>query len=117
MIMDDVLKAMLGDREAQQRLTEKGELIFCPKCGASARFKVLTSSQQGTSRGWNFHIYCTECGFHTKIYELSASLTSCGEIEFLKDERKDAIAEWNDRFSLLTMKQIKRLEEMERVCK
>ena len=28
MIMDDVLKAMLGDREAQQRLTEKGELIF-----------------------------------------------------------------------------------------
>ena len=112
MIMDDVLKAMLGDREAQQRLTEKGVLIFCPKCGAAARFEVLVSSQRGTSRGWNFHIACNECGFHTKIYELSASLTSCGEMELLKDERKDAIAEWNDRFPLLTMKQIKRLEEM-----
>lgn len=44
--MDDIKKAMLGDREAQQRLTEKGELIFCPKCGAGARFEVLVSSQR-----------------------------------------------------------------------
>ena len=112
MVMDDVRKAMLGDHEAQQRLTERGDLIFCPKCGAGARFEVLASSQRGTSRGWNFHISCTECGFHTKTYELSVLLTIRGGIEFLKDERQDAIAEWNNRFPLLTMKQIKRLEEM-----
>lgn len=31
--MDDVKKAMLGDREAQQRLTDNGIALPCPCCG------------------------------------------------------------------------------------
>ena len=31
--MDDVRLALLGDKAAQERVTERGELIPCPFCG------------------------------------------------------------------------------------
>lgn len=31
--MDEVTRALLGDREAQERVTERGELLPCPFCG------------------------------------------------------------------------------------
>lgn len=48
MIMDDAKKAMLGDCEAQQRLTEKGELLPCPWCGKSvSRVGTIAMRQSG----------------------------------------------------------------------
>lgn len=35
--MDDITLALLGDREAQERVTARGELLPCPLCGAKLR--------------------------------------------------------------------------------
>ena len=34
--MTDIQKAMLGDKEAVERLTEREELLPCPFCGGKA---------------------------------------------------------------------------------
>lgn len=89
--MDDIKKAMLGDREAQQRLTERGELLPCPFCGGDA----MTRNFGGN--GTKF-VSCDQCYCD-------------GAIGRTKEE---AIENWNTRPALLTLEQIKRLEEMAR---
>ena len=32
--MDEIKKALLGDKEAQKAVTERGELLPCPFCGS-----------------------------------------------------------------------------------
>lgn len=84
--MNDIEKALLGDCEAQKRVTERGELLPCPFCGN----KNIRVSNWGMWRCW-----CPEC---------------FGKSEDTLRER-DAISRWNIRPTLLTQKQIKRLEE------
>lgn len=38
-MLDDRTLALLGDREAQKRMTERGELLECPHC-KSKKLKV-----------------------------------------------------------------------------
>lgn len=33
-MLDDVTLALLGDRDAQERITARGELLPCPFCGS-----------------------------------------------------------------------------------
>ena len=42
-MMTGIQKAMLGDKEAAERLTEKWELLPCPCCGGQAKFKKRIS--------------------------------------------------------------------------
>lgn len=87
--MDDIKKAMMGDREAQQRLTEKGVLLPCPMCGGDADVWENSFAQIGYAQ-------CYECGL--KIQDSS---------------KKSVLELWNAREPILTPEQIKRLEEME----
>ena len=86
--MTDIQKAMLGDREAQKWVTERGELLPCPFCGN----KNIRVSNWGMWRCW-----CPEC-----FGKSEDAMREC-----------DAISHWNTRPALLTPEQIKRLEEME----
>ena len=36
-MLDDIKRALLGDKEAAKRLTERYELLPCPCCGGQAR--------------------------------------------------------------------------------
>lgn len=80
--MDDRTFALLGDRTAQERITERGELIDCPFCG-------------GTAMENDDRVYCDGCGvgFEIKSKKLRRRI-------------------WNTRVPILMPEQIQRLEEM-----
>jgi hypothetical protein len=112
--MDDKTLAMLGDRDAQERITERGELLPCPKC----KGEELTI----TGNGYNIYdpdtlgyvdsvpdtyiyIVCEDCGI------VSSSVDVNDDEEYAITEKR-LIAEWNTRVPLITPEQIKRLEDM-----
>ena len=70
--MDDRTLALLGDPAAQERITERGELLPCPFCGN----KNIRTSNWGMWRCW-----CPEC---------------FGKSEDTLWER-DAVKHWNTR--------------------
>lgn len=102
--MDDRTLAILGDRAAQERITERGELLPCPFCGG------IPSTRVRTTKGFfEAHVICFECDAekHCEVELIDAEFP---EVQGCID---DAIAIWNTRAPILTPEQIKRLEEME----
>lgn len=81
--MDDIKRAMFGDREAQERLTEAGILLPCPFCGNTP---IVEENL----------VFCGFCGMGYE--ELDAGVSK----RF-----------WNTRAPILTPDQIERLEETE----
>lgn len=93
-MMDDRTLALLGDRAAQERITERGELLPCPFCG-SKRVLFLEQEEISTNNTKYGFIFCEECHFSSDTYS-----------------KKNALHKWNTRAPILTLEQIKRLEEM-----
>lgn len=112
--MDDVTRALLGDLDAAERITDQWIPLSCPRCGGSWKFRVTSRSERGAARGWGFHIGCTECGCRTNIYYVEMEIGADGRINFVTDERKKALLEWNTRPRLLTPEQMDALERMDR---
>ena len=108
--MDDIKLAQLGDKEAAERVTDAGVLLQCPKCGKSARFEVTTHSERGATRGWMFQIGCSGCTYHTERYELEVQISPSGGLSTVKDERPNAILDWNTRAPILSAEEMERLE-------
>lgn len=79
--MDDRTLALLGDRAAQERITERGELLDCPFCG-------------GTAMENDEWVYCDGCGvgfeIRTKklrrIWNTRAPILTPEQIKRLEDE-------------------------------
>lgn len=86
--LTDAQLALLGDRAAQERVTERGELLPCPICGEN---EIKSCYVMG-----DFWFQCNKCG------------CGCGFHSSEKIARND----WNTRSPILTPEQIKRLEEM-----
>lgn len=88
-------RAMLGDKEAQRQITERGELLPCAWCKESPKPKM-------------YEIIPTRTGF--KI------LHKCKVLGATRVKGKslfEAVTRWNDRPPILTMEQIDALEAME----
>ena len=98
--MDDRTLALLGDRAAQERITERGELLPCPFCGG------IPSTRVRTTKGFfEAHVICFECdaGKHCEVELIDAEFP---EVQGCID---DAIAIWNTRAPILTPEQIKKV--------
>lgn len=80
--MDDKTLALLGDREAQERLTEAGVLLPCPFC-KSENIKFHYSCAE-------YWIECGECG------------SGCGFTNTLGEAENC----WNNRAPILTETQL-----------
>lgn len=62
MVLDDVTRAMLGDHEAAQRLTEAGVLVPCGHCGKQAYISVDPECEpDSTGRKWAYTVVCGTC--------------------------------------------------------
>lgn len=85
-MLEEKTRALLGDKEAQRRFTEKGIVLDCPCCGGKA------DSWEDTGN-WKGFVQCVDC-------ELTIESTS----------KSAAIAEWNTRAPILTPEQIKKLD-------
>ena len=88
--MTDIQKAMLGDKEAAERLTEKGEILPCPFCGGPSTVVEDDFPYPG------YNVFCENCGVM-----ISAS-----------GDKKFAVSVWNTRHQILTKDQIEVLERM-----
>lgn len=95
--MTDIQKAMLGDKEAAERLTERGELLPCPHCGSEARVAVA----------YGVKVFCDRCRCGTE-----AKVDFESQIDKKYSAIKSVIKTWNTRPQLLTKEQIEALERM-----
>lgn len=85
--MTDKELAMLGDREAQERITERGELLPCPRCGEQQNIRWFSSD--GKHGGY----YCSYC--------------NQGQFPIYRTEAKEwALGRWNKRSQILGREQI-----------
>ena len=90
--MDDKTLALLGDREAQERLTAAGVLLPCPRCGGPAEvYKYL-------GEDWE-HPYTAKC-----------KKNDCFWIGKDFPTRKQAIREWNTRAPILSAEEMEMLD-------
>ena len=89
--MDDIKRALLGDKEAAKRLTEAGVLLPCPMCKRDARLNTWRFEAQRKNPAV---VKCSKCGLETRV----------------DDRIKDARLAWNTRAPILSAEKLQRLE-------
>ena len=87
--MDEVKRALLGDKEAAKRLTDAGVLLKCPFCGGNAMVEY------DTMEPFEYAVFCGDCGVVPAASE---------------DEQLARLA-WNTRAPILSESELKKLEE------
>lgn len=87
--MTDIQKALLGDKEAAKRLTEKGVLLKCPFCGGEAMVEY------DTMEPFEWAVFCGDCGVMPTTSE----------------DEQVARYIWNTRAPMLSESELKKLEE------
>lgn len=93
-MMDDITLALLGDHDAAQRVTERGELLTCPKCGREV-------SVHGPE-DWKPTFYDPDSGGDPVNYVCECGLTFCiGRYDY-----HETMKEWNHRAPVLTPMQL-----------
>lgn len=123
-MLDDKTRALLGDREAQRRFTERGEMLPC-NCGSE---KLKLDCKTWNYRGMvhiahvehqTYSVRCNVC--HARGPTVSGIVFPVGfNGEIPKHMKKDVRTEeeleqgakraWNDRPPILTPEQIKKLD-------
>ena len=89
-----ITRALLGDREAQERLTAEGVLLPCWRCGGEAELQEIHT-------GGN------------PVYAVSCKKHHCGAYGCAHQTKKNAVAYWNTRTPILSAEEMERLEGME----
>lgn len=90
-MLTDKERAMLGDREAQEAITERGELLPCGHCGGEADYAKKKEDWLGVGFSTvGVQVYCKKCMVGTK---------------YSKTEN-EALKEWNTRAPILTETQL-----------
>lgn len=92
--MDDRTLAMLGDKAAQERITERGELLPCPLCGKDV--------EERGPEDWEPTWYDPDSGGDPVNYVCECGLTFCID----SYDYHETMKEWNSRAPILTETQL-----------
>lgn len=95
-MLDDVTLALLGDREAQERITARGEVLSCAHCGGIMTIEYDSEGVEDTAgRKWAWTATCLKCCARTGLCysreqviaanNTRAPILSAEELERLKD--------------------------------
>ena len=93
--MDIIKRAMLGDKKAQEILTEKCEVLPCPHCNGQAYLFVKDGVR----------VLCGKCGCSTETL-----------MDFIYSDKirgnavKRVVEKWNTRLQILTDEELEKLE-------
>lgn len=85
---NDVCLALLGDKSALRRVTERGELLTCPKCKCIGTLHSVNGYK-------SIYASCRRCGMMTRGFKTAS----------------EAIKDWNTRAPILTPEELEKLEE------
>ena len=117
--MDEIKRALLGDKEAQRAVTERGELLPCPKCHCQ-EVEIQGNGHDVLDRDTLavvdyiphdfIYVSCENCNYSSA--PVNININADGEMELEKEE-KELIADWNTRPQILTAEEMERLEGME----
>lgn len=97
--MDDIKLALLGDKAAQERLTERGELLPCQCGGETALVCYEKRGIPSGDIGYLARIKCQDCWLELSRWALKKKWA----IESVKKA-------WNTRAPILTPEELKELE-------
>lgn len=95
-MMDEVRLALLGDKAAQERLTERGELLPCPFCGGndvSERESAGLFGRSAYQRTYKY-VFCEDCYCKTADY----------------GTKKKARLAWNTRAPILSEREMEMID-------
>lgn len=111
--MDDVRLALLGDKAAQERLTERGELLPCPFCGGAAELRRTRGgyNQNPVTIKESWEVRCKKLCISTNDFDSEIYQDDSGILQIKKDGAKDSRRFWNTRAPILTPEELKKLEE------
>lgn len=133
--MDDIKLALLGDKAAQERLTERGELLPCAHCKGNGKvsfkdYRFIGKNFKGDRKiVYRVQIICNKCRsrgkpiFTEPLINPNPYITKwgncyCQESEVCNEETKrfsiyveSAIREWNTRAPILSPEELEKLEE------
>ena len=105
--MDDVKLAMLGNKEAAKRLTEKGVLVPCAHCGNDDDYRIVMSFKKDKKK--RFGEYYDVCTIYCECCTETVRQAGLG-----KDAAaKNASLMWNTRAPILGEREMEMLEGME----
>ena len=92
-MLDEKKSAMLGDRSAQERIAERGELLPCPICGREPDIFAWRNEKKMIKF---FMVKCS-CGLQTRRFR----------------NKKRAVKEWNTRAPILSAEEMEMLNGKE----
>lgn len=95
-------RAMLGEQEAQEAFTARGELLPCPCCGKQPRHFGGASIA---------YVHCDGCGL--EICRMDADGDDVISRICSVSPKHEAVLAWNTRPQLLTQTQMALLERLE----
>lgn len=117
--MDEIKKALLGDKEAQRAVMKRWELLPCPKCHCE-EVEIKGNGHDVLDRNTLavvdyiphdfIYVLCENCNYSSA--PVNININADGEMEFEKAE-KELIAAWNTRPQILTTEELERLEGLE----
>lgn len=86
-------RAMLGDKEAQRKITERGELLPCWRCGGEAELQEIHTGGK-------------------PVYAVSCKKHHCGAYGCAHQTKKNAVEYWNTRAPILSAEEMEMREGM-----
>lgn len=92
--MDDIKRALLGDKEAAKRLTEAGVLLPCWRCGGEAEPQEIHTGGK-------------------PVYAVSCKKHHCGAYGCAHQTKENAVAYWNTRAPILSSEEMEMLHGKE----
>lgn len=102
--MDDVKRALLGDKETAKRLTDARVLVPCPCCGENPSTRVKVKAQC-----FEMSVVCFKCGMSRTV-----QVDICDtEFDKLQTGMMLAKKSWNTRAPILSAEEMEMLEGIE----
>lgn len=90
-MLEDVKLALLGDRDAQGRITARGEMLPCWRCGGEAELQEIHTGGK-------------------PVYAVSCKKHYCGAYGCAHPTKQYALAYWNTRAPILSAEEMEMLE-------
>ena len=113
--MDEIRRALLGDKEAAKRLTDAGVLLPCPMCGGEVRLRRVSSSYttSPTTIMDKWTVECPNGCVRNNVYESKIFQDEKGEVIIKNNGADEARLAWNTRAPILSSIEMEMLEGLE----